>query len=68
MLAQGHLVICGTGQMVLGQSPPEVPDDGWSPQFQKFVFKFPQVGLDVLKEKKYFIVEYSILCTSLFKS
>ena len=60
MLAQGHLV-CGTGQMFLlcflyvtqrcGQSPPEVPDDGWSPQFQKFVFKFPQTGLDVLKEQ-----------------
>ena len=35
-----------------GQSPPEVPDDCWSPQFQKFVLKFPQMGLDVLKEKK----------------
>ena len=44
--------------------PPEAPDDGWSPQFQKFVFKFPQMGLDVLKEKRF----YCWIFNSMYKS
>ena len=73
VLAQGHLV-CGTGQMFLlcflyvtqrcGQSPPEAPDDGWSPQLQKFVFKFPQMGLDGLKENRF----YCWIFNSMYKS